>query len=75
MSGVTAIALTMYPVTNVQRAFAFYRDKLGLRQEGMNHPHGTPYNCLISALRDPDGNTVWLHQKLNQNEPNQTADK
>ncbi len=120
MSGVTAIAFTMYPVTDVARAFAFYRDKLGLRQEGMNEawwvefdvggatfgvgdvpdngtpgsaqslilevddmksfralltqrgvessePHHTPYDCSISKVQDPDGNTVWLHQKQRLN--------
>lgn len=36
MSEVTAIAFTMYPVTDVERAFAFYHDKLGLRQQGMH---------------------------------------
>ncbi len=33
---VTGIAFTMYPVTDVARALTFYRDKLGLRQDGMN---------------------------------------
>jgi len=107
----------MYPVTDVARAVSFYRDKLGLRQAGMNEawwvefdvggatfgignvpdngkpgeaqglvlevddldayrrtlsmrgvestePKTTPYNCAISMLRDPDGNAVWLHEKL-----------
>lgn len=113
---VTGIAFMMYPVRDVARAAAFYRDKLGLQQEGMNEPwwvefavggttfgignvpdngtpgeaqglvlevddmdayraalssrgaestepRATPYNCVISMLRDPDGNAVWLHEK------------
>ncbi len=110
----------MYPVTDVARAFGFYRDKLGLRQEGVNEdwwvefnvagatfgignvpdngkpgsaqslilevddmasfralltergvessePHLTPYDCSIATVHDPDGNTVWLHQKPQRN--------
>lgn len=32
--GVSAIAFVMYPVTDVPRAVAFYRDTLGLRPSG-----------------------------------------
>jgi catechol 2,3-dioxygenase-like lactoylglutathione lyase family enzyme len=108
------IAFTMYPVTDVPRAVAFYRDALGLQQSGHDLAYwvefdvgggtfgvgnfeqvGTPGSaqalaleiadldglraslaahgieasephdlgaCRISAVRDPDGNTVWLHQ-------------
>lgn len=108
------VAFVMYPVTDIARAVAFYRDGLGLRQNGLDQPFwvefdvgGTTFgvgnfeqvgrpgtaqalaievddihavrealasrgveasqphdlaNCLISTLKDPDGNTVWLHQ-------------
>lgn len=112
----SGIAFTMYPVSDVPRAVAFYRDKLGFRQDGMNEEwwvefavgtatfgignvpdngkpgtaqslvvevldlgayvkelaqrgvpvgdiHNTPYNCSITSVRDPDGNTVWFHEK------------
>ncbi len=32
---VTGIAFSMYPVTDMPRAIAFYRDVLGLKQEGL----------------------------------------
>jgi catechol 2,3-dioxygenase-like lactoylglutathione lyase family enzyme len=108
------VAFIMYPVTDMQRAVAFYRDGLGLRADGLSSDFwvefdvpgttfgignfeqvGTPgtaqslaievgdiaaarqelhgrgleasephelTNCWISLLKDPDGNTVWLHQ-------------
>ena len=117
MTGITGVAFTMYPVTDVKRARKFYRETLGLRQQGMDEawwvefdvgagtfgignvpdngkpgsaqslvlevkdlsayrkrlrehgvassePQRTPYNCLVSQLKDPDGNTIWLHEKL-----------
>ncbi len=33
---IQAIAFTMYPVTDMPRAVAFYRDALGLTQSGLN---------------------------------------
>jgi predicted enzyme related to lactoylglutathione lyase len=110
----TTIAFTMYPVTDVPRAVAFYRDALGLTPAGLDleywvefdigggtfgvgnfeqvgtpgtaqslalevsdidalraslaargidatEPHNLPA-CRISVVRDPDGNTVWLHE-------------
>jgi catechol 2,3-dioxygenase-like lactoylglutathione lyase family enzyme len=112
--GVAGVAFTMYPVTDVARAVAFYRDGLGLTTAGLDQPFwvefdvagatfgignfdqvGTPgsaqslalevddlkafraalaargieagephelTNCMISVVRDPDGNQVWLHQ-------------
>jgi|SRR5215470_10664196 len=115
--GVTDVAFTMYPVTDVHRARKFYEEALGLRQCGMDEawwvefgigsatfgignvpdngkpgsaqslvlevsdingyreslrkrgiastePTRTPFDCLVSQLKDPDGNTVWLHEKL-----------
>ncbi len=35
---VKAIAFTMYPVTDMARAIAFYRDALGLKQGGLESP-------------------------------------
>ena len=35
---VTSLAFTMYPVTDVPRAVAFYRDVLGLEQSGAGQP-------------------------------------
>ncbi|SRR5579884_239490 len=111
---VSSIAFTMYPVTDLERAEAFYRDALGLapgefrspvwiefdvaggtfgignfeqvgtpgsaqalaleiadldgfrerlREHGVeaSEPHPLP-NCRIATVRDPDGNTVWLHE-------------
>ncbi len=110
----TRIAFVMYPVTDMERAVAFYQDVLGLRKSGIDQPYwvefevagttfgvgnfeqvgkpGTaqslalevadmtqfraaltrggvessePYEtpiCFISAVRDPDGNQIWLHQ-------------
>ena len=109
------IAFTMYPVTDVPRAVAFYRDGLGLaagdvatdfwvefelaggtfgignfEQVGTagtaqslaleiddmpatraklaslgfeaTEPHELA-TCRISVVKDPDGNSIWLHQK------------
>jgi catechol 2,3-dioxygenase-like lactoylglutathione lyase family enzyme len=104
----------MYPVSDLERAVAFYRDALGLRPTdfktdfwaefdldgatfgiGSFPQAGTPgtaeslaldcpdlpgvqsrlaehgyetgdpielANCRIGMVKDPDGNTVWLHQ-------------
>jgi len=38
MTAVKSVAFTMYPVTDVPRAVAFYRDGLGLRQAGLDTP-------------------------------------
>ena len=115
--GITDVAFTMYPVSDVQRAKQFYEETLGLRQDAMDEawwvefgigtstfgignvpdngkpgsaqslvlnvsdinayrerlrkrgvastePVRTPYKCLVSQLKDPDGNTIWLHEKL-----------
>jgi predicted enzyme related to lactoylglutathione lyase len=35
----TGIAFTMYPVTDIPRAVAFYRDVLGLRQDGVSNEY------------------------------------
>jgi predicted enzyme related to lactoylglutathione lyase len=111
---ITGIAFTMYPVSDVARAVAFYRDTLGLEKAGLDLDYwvefdvggatfgvgnfeqvGTPGSaqslslevddmtafrakltgdgcdsmepfetpvCFISSVRDPDGNTVYLHQ-------------
>ncbi len=112
---ISGIAFTMYPVTDIARAVAFYRDGLGLTKSGLeveywvefeaggstfgvgnfaqvgtagsaqslalevpdlvafrkelsgrhiasSEPFETPV-CWISAVRDPDGNQVWLHQR------------
>jgi predicted enzyme related to lactoylglutathione lyase len=112
---VKLIAFTMYPVTDMQRAIAFYRDHLGLpagelasdfwfefdiaggtfgignfEQVGkagtaqslalevaaldglraklldagyeVSEPHDLS-SCRISVVKDPDGNSVWLHEK------------
>jgi predicted enzyme related to lactoylglutathione lyase len=105
----------MYPVSDLERAAAFYGDVLGLKKEGLQLPfwsefevagatfgigtfeqvgvpgtaqslalevddlpafrahlsaHGhettdpfeTP-GCFISTLKDPDGNSIYLHQR------------
>lgn len=109
------VAFLMYPVTDMPRAVAFYRDALGLRPGELSldfwnefevagttfgignfEQCGTPGtaqslslevadvhaaqgdlraknveasdphelgNCWISMVKDPDGNTVWLHQR------------
>ncbi|MDQ2857749.1 MAG: VOC family protein [Candidatus Eremiobacteraeota bacterium] len=112
---ISGIAFTMYPVTDVSRAVAFYHDGLGLTKTGIeaeywvefeaggstfgvgnfaqvgtpgsaqslalevpdlvgfrtelsargiasSDPYETPV-CWISAVRDPDGNQIWLHQR------------
>ena len=111
---INGIAFTMYPVSDMARATAFYRDALGLTKSGLDleywvefdvgggtfgignfeqvgapgsaqslslevsdmtafretltsagyesmEPFETPL-CFISSVRDPDGNTVYLHQ-------------
>jgi len=111
---VSAIAFTMYPVTDLERAKTFYRDALGLQPGGVatehwfefviadgtfgignfeqvgppgsaqslaletsdlsalrtslaargvtvDKPHELP-SCSIAVVRDPDGNSIWLHQ-------------
>ena len=35
---VTSIAFTMYPVTDIPRAVAFYQDVLGLKKDGLELP-------------------------------------
>jgi predicted enzyme related to lactoylglutathione lyase len=112
---ISNIAFTMYPVTDMPRALAFYQDGLGLSKTdfandfwtefdvdgatfgiGNFEQVGTPgsaqslalevddlptyrsalagrgveasephelTNCLISVVRDPDGNQIWLHQR------------
>jgi catechol 2,3-dioxygenase-like lactoylglutathione lyase family enzyme len=108
------MAFTMYPVTDLDRAVAFYRDVLGLEPTDFQTPfwaefdlagatfgigsfeqagkpgtaeslalevdlgetkrrlgeHGIeladPHelqNCRIGLVKDPDGNTVWLHER------------
>jgi catechol 2,3-dioxygenase-like lactoylglutathione lyase family enzyme len=111
---VSGMAFTMYPVTDMQRAIAFYRDALGLHPtdfasdywvefdvagatfgignfDQVGTPgsaqslaleiadlpsfraalsgHGVessePYElgaCWLSTVKDPDGNSIWLHQ-------------
>jgi len=111
---VTALAFTMYPVTDQQRAVAFYRDVLGLALSGLETEYWTEFDvngatfgvgnfeqvgkpgsaqslalevddldayrarlislgsevtephelafCRISVVKDPDGNSIWLHQ-------------
>jgi len=105
----------MYPVTDMQRALAFYRDGLGLKPGDMHGDYWVEFDiagatfgignfeqvgkpgtanslaieianlddyrksltargidatephelqaCRISMVRDPDGNTIWLHEK------------
>ncbi len=113
---VSAIAFTIYPVTDIVRATEFYRNVVGLRRDGPGGgdyvefavgggwfalggpeiPCGAPGSaaslalevddleamrrtlgklgtlcavtfdqptCFITSFRDPDGNTVFLHQK------------
>ena len=112
-AAIKGVAFTMYPVTDVPRAVAFYTDVLGLKKGDIEAPfwvefdlggstfgvgnfeqvgtpgsaqslaievsdmatfragldtHGVsstePYEtaiCFISAVKDPDGNTIWLH--------------
>lgn len=35
-----------------------------VREAGVavSDPSITPYGCRIASFKDPDGNTVWLHQ-------------
>jgi len=114
MPSVTTVAFTMYPVTDMPRAVAFYSDVLGLAKSGIEQdywvefdvagstfgvgnfeqigkpgtaqslalevddlaafravllargtestePFETPI-CFISAVKDPDGNQLYLHQ-------------
>ncbi len=113
---IRGMAFTMYPVTDMARAMTFYKDVLGLSNEGciqleywnefdiggatfgignfeqvgkpgtanslaleiddlpaynaMLATHGVtatePHElqtCWLSMVKDPDGNSVWLHQK------------
>jgi predicted enzyme related to lactoylglutathione lyase len=108
------MAFTMYPVSDMPRAVAFYRDVLGLKETNVKtgywaefdvdgqtfgignfeqvgkpgtaqslaleiddlagfrtqlasrggestEPHDLQY-CQISVVRDPDGNSIWLHE-------------
>lgn len=109
------VAFIMYPVADMPRAVAFYRDALGLQSGELTADFwnefeiagttfgignfaqvGTPGsaqslslevpdihaaqadlraknvdasdphdlgNCWVVAVKDPDGNTVWLHQR------------
>jgi predicted enzyme related to lactoylglutathione lyase len=110
----TEIAFTMYPVTDMARAVAFYSEALGLAKSGLeldywvefdvggatfgvgnfeqvgkagtaqslaleiddltalraslqargvetSEPFETPI-CFISTVKDPDGNSIYLHQ-------------
>jgi|SRR5271165_2639776 len=41
----TGIAFTMYPVSNVPRAVAFYRDVLGLSQSGLESEHWVEFEA------------------------------
>ncbi len=111
---INGVAFTMYPVTDMPRAVAFYADVLGLKKGDIEAPfwvefdlggstfgvgnfeqvgapgsaqslaievsdmtayrtgldaHGVtssePYEtplCFMSSVKDPDGNTIWLHQ-------------
>ena len=112
---VSEIAFTMYPVSDLERAVAFYRDVLGLRptevrtdfwaefevagatfgigsfpqagtpgtaqsltfevadldgyrktltERGVEagEPHQLQF-CRIRMVKDPDGNSVWLHER------------
>jgi len=42
---------------------AEFRAMLTSRGISTTEPVDTPYGCSISRLEDPDGNTVWLHEK------------
>ncbi|MGZ3498871.1 MAG: VOC family protein [Vulcanimicrobiaceae bacterium] len=42
--GVTGISFTMYPVANMVRAVAFYRDVLGLSQSGVDQEHWVEFD-------------------------------
>jgi predicted enzyme related to lactoylglutathione lyase len=111
---VSKMAFVMYPVTDMARAIAFYRDTLGLQPDGLALDYWAEFNidgatfgvgnfeqvgkpgtaqslaievtdmeatraelkekgvetnevfetpiCFISGLKDPDGNSVLLHQ-------------
>ncbi len=41
-----------------------FRDRLTAQNVQSSEPMETPFHCLISVLEDPDGNKVWLHEKL-----------
>ena len=41
---VTGIAFTMYPVSDVPRAVAFYRDRLGLKQTEVDMPYWVEFD-------------------------------
>ena len=44
------IAFTMYPVTDVPRAVAFYRDGLGLTQSGLDAPFWVEFEVAGSTF-------------------------
>ena len=111
---ISALAFTMYPVTDIPRAVAFYEHALGLKKTDVanavwvefdvaggtfgvgnfeqvgkagtaqslaleverldefrtrvaergvevSEPHDLP-TCRIAVVRDPDGNSIWLHE-------------
>ena len=49
---IKGVAFTMYPVTDMERAVAFYRDALGLRKGGMDAPFWVEF--------DIDGSTFGI---------------
>ena len=50
------IAFIMYPVSDMARSTVFYADVLGLKKDGID-----PI-CWILGVKDPDGNSIVLHQ-------------
>ena len=56
------VAFTMYPVTDMARARAFYEATLGLPKSkaGATSPW--------AVVRDPDGNAIILHQLKREDE-------
>jgi predicted enzyme related to lactoylglutathione lyase len=47
---VSHVAFTMYPVTDMPRALAFYRDALGLKQEGPEAPYWVEFEVSGSTF-------------------------
>jgi predicted enzyme related to lactoylglutathione lyase len=47
---VSHIAFTMYPVTDMPRAVAFYRDGLGLQQAGHDAPYWVEFDVAGSTF-------------------------
>ena len=41
---VKRVAFTMYPVTDIERAKQFYRDALGLKQDGLDLPYWVEFD-------------------------------